>query len=560
MLHGVKPRGCTDRRGERHGFYYNGVRQFGFPDFATPIHLHQWTHYCHVFNSGQYVAYVAGEERARGPIATSVIPLPLNGTLTFGQEQDLVSGAFDVTQIFRGSMAQVNIWNSSLGSDEVAQQAACKDAPLGNVFSSDRDKVELFGVTEELVEAVVFCHRSISYVLFPEPQLLSEGQLTCQRVGQKVYSPDTLEDNAALLNLSLQFTDTCSSNYHLWIGATDQMQEGVWRKSTDSTEIQPPFVSGEPNGGTGENCLLMFLHSGLWVDTSCAINWLACVPCQVNNEFPLRLRGLCFKQEAQTYFEVFGYRARKPYFHGYYGLMMFSRGGGAWFILDTTNNQQLLSLSLTTDALYPIGRHTWTLSASMCQLAVNASMSLSLSVCDNSQFTCSNGDCVPKQSRCNGRDDCSDLSDEHQCRTVILPRGYQRERPPLDQLVDQPLSLSITVKIRRIMDISDVKRHISLELEFDMTWTDTQPTFLNLKDSLERNQLSRKERKLLWKPNLLFPNVLNGKVKLLNEQTFVTRMGRPQPDDFNDVRMGECSYVTSFLTHNNIGHKMNPKC
>lgn len=492
---------------------------------------------------------MAGEERARGPIATDFIPLPLNGTLILGQEQDLVSGAFDVTQIFRGRLAQVNIWNRSLGPGEVAQQAACENAPLGDVFSSDRDEVEVFGATEEMVESVVFCRQSASYVLFPEPQVLDEGLLTCRRVGQAMYSPLTTEENVALHNFSLQFTDTCSTNYHLWIGATDQRQEGVWRKFSDNTEIQPQFELGEPNGGAGENCLLMFLPSGLWVDTSCAIKWPACIPCQVNNESPLRLRGLCFKQEAQTYFEVLGYRGRKPYFHGYYGMMIFSQGGGAWRILDTTKNRQLASLSLTSGSLYPIGRHLWTLSASMCQLATNASISLSLSVCDNSQFTCSNGDCVSKESRCNGRDDCPDLSDEHRCRMVILPRGYQRERPPFSGLADKPVSLGIKVKVRRIMDISDVRRQISLELEFDMTWTDTQPKFLNLKKSLERNQLSRKERELLWTPRLLFPNVLNGNAKLLDEQAFVTRVGRPQPDDFNDVSMGECLPVALFLPY-----------
>lgn len=537
-----------DRQGGHHGFFYNGVQQPGFENFHSRLGLHQWTSYCHVMDAGQYVGYVGGEERARGPITSGDIPLRLDSTLVLGQEQDLVSEGFDVRQVFRGHLAQVNIWNRSLGPDEVARQAACGEAvPLGNVFSSDRDDVEMFGATLETVEAAALCQSTEGFVVFPVLQHLEEAQHTCRRMGQQLYSPGTLEDNVVLYNASLQFTDTCTSNYHLWIGATDRGEEEVWRKFSDDTEIKPPFALGEPNGGANENCLLMFLGNGRWIDTLCDLHWLACAPCQSSNDTPLRLRGLCFEWEAQTFFEVLGYRAKKPYFHGYYGLMIYSRGSGAWHMLDTTTGRQMATLSLTSEDLYPIGRHTWTLSAGLCHRPPNTTVTLSLSVCDRFQFTCSSGDCVPKVFRCNGRDDCPDLSDEQDCSTVVVPDGYQRERPPSDRAAGQPLFLGVIVKIHRIMDISDVRRHVMMELEADMTWTDNQLKFRNLKDNLEFNRVSSRDSELLWTPRLLFPNAPSGDLKLVDKQAFISKTGPPEHDDFDDVRTGECLSVLLFV-------------
>lgn len=536
----LKPRTCPpDRRGGEHGFYYNGVRQFGFPDFKTDIRLHQWTHYCHVFSSGLYTAYVQGKERIRGEITTSIIPLALNSTLTLGQEQDLLAGAFDVEQIFRGFISQVNIWNRSFTKVEVEEQAACSTAPLGNIFSTDRNELELFSVLETLEKPEVFCEEEARYVIFPEPRYIEDSILLCKRMGYKVFSPSTREQNLQLHNESLQFVDSCSSNYHLWIGITDADEEGVWRKFSDDSEIEPFFELTEPNGGYGENCMLMFLPNGLWVDTSCAIQWPACVPCEVTHTTPLRLRGLCFSKEPETFYEVLGYRGKKPYFHGYYGIMIYHLGEARWEIFDTTKQKSIATLALASTSLYPVGRFKWLVQHSICNYLLATEIELSLSVCQNSEFTCSNGDCIPKDGRCDSKDDCSDLSDEDDCQITLLPKGYRSERPPENSTADGISYLGSTVEILRFMDISDVRRLVSVEFVIELTWLDPRPRYLNLRDTMEWNQLHERDRRGVWRPQLKFPNVLNGDISLLDEQVFLRRIGQPEPADFNDVRMGE---------------------
>ena len=46
--------------------------------------------------------------------------------------------------------------------------------------------------------------------------------------------------------------------------------------------------------------------------------------------------------------------------------------------------------------------------------------------CSGAQYECDNGDCVPSEVLCDGKDDCTDDSDEEYCgKTNSWPRGYK---------------------------------------------------------------------------------------------------------------------------------------
>ena len=54
------------------------------------------------------------------------------------------------------------------------------------------------------------------------------------------------------------------------MGMSDKISEGTWLyNSTGSTMSYTNWNSGEPNGGTNENCIIMVASNGVWVDVSC---------------------------------------------------------------------------------------------------------------------------------------------------------------------------------------------------------------------------------------------------------------------------------------------------
>ena len=63
---------------------------------------------------------------------------------------------------------------------------------------------------------------------------------------------------------------TGSTDNNYWLGISDEQVEGTW-VDLDGNQIQyNKFKSGEPNGKTGENCVLGEWIDGLWNDASCS--------------------------------------------------------------------------------------------------------------------------------------------------------------------------------------------------------------------------------------------------------------------------------------------------
>ena len=109
-----------------------------------------------------------------------------------------------------------------------------------------------------------------------------------------VISSDT--NNDEILNMMIG-SSTCAE--HVWTGWWDLLKEGEWIPVSSSIPLQsqfePPWMPGEPNGQTKENCAVMKTieydneTKGIWNDVSCSYKY--CAACQIPSKPTFYLRG-----------------------------------------------------------------------------------------------------------------------------------------------------------------------------------------------------------------------------------------------------------------------------
>ena len=526
--------------------YVTDVAQDKVSPLYTDLALDRWEHQCHVFSNGFYRAFINGEERASGELTNKDVLLPLKSAFCPGMEQDSMGGGFDNTQVFRGHMAQINIWNKALDEEEIRDIATCRLYGEGNVFSSDEDVMEEFGITSEMTPLSDLCLPRENFFILPAMQTVYEGMDSCFRMGHALYVPGSLRHNERLYNTSLQFLNVCTNPYNLWLGVLDEEEEDVWRRVVDNTIMKEmQFASGQPDGKRIQNCAYMSSVSGKWSDEQCDLKVLSCIPCIPRQYPPLSFRGLCFRMKAETAFEILGYVNARPYFHGFYGYMIYMSGPATWDLFDINSNKTLATVKLSSVSDYPLGRKSWMVQSTLCDRPKDTLIDLSLSYCLDTQFTCANGDCISKEQRCNSQDDCADFSDENECYLVQLPSSYRSGRPPESLTKGEPTKLASTVRILRFHDINDVRRSVSLEFMLIITWKDTRLNFFNLKETREWNKLAKSEMESIWRPELEFPSAQDGNSRLLKQELFLSRGSDPLPSEFNDIKMGELIHGNS---------------
>ena len=115
---------------------------------------------------------------------------------------------------------------------------------------------------------------------------------------------------------------------------------------------------------------------------------------------------------------------------------------------------------LDADAL-PVGRHKWLVENNVCNEGLTSPEELLISGCDDTQFTCDDGKCLDISQRCNNVEvfisnpfylniiwndlqDCDDVSDEKNCRTIhVDPEKYLKSKPPPSAKTDSKLPVEL---------------------------------------------------------------------------------------------------------------------
>merc|ERR1719228_1213108 len=111
-----------------------------------------------------------------------------------------------------------------------------------------------------------------STFLFSEDQKTwNDAKGNCELYGGHLAQINDYETNYCLLEYS--HAETLPANYY-WHSGNDLIGEGVYRQFDESLiTFAPLWYSGEPQGGKGQNCLLVRLsddgNAGKWWDDPC---------------------------------------------------------------------------------------------------------------------------------------------------------------------------------------------------------------------------------------------------------------------------------------------------
>ena len=156
--------------------------------------------------------------------------------------------------------------------------------------------------------------------------------------------------------------------------------------------------------------------------------------------------------------------------------------------------------------MYPFGSHMWTLGSKVCNKHDGEEVQLTISICGEGKFTCSDGSCINLRQRCDLRVDCPDQSDEARCSLVDVPLGYRTTIPPPTALDVGALPILFTINIISFPSIETEDLTFSTSLELKLRWQDTRLTYRNLKDDRSLNVLSQSSVSSIWKPRVFFSN------------------------------------------------------
>ncbi|KAF2353944.1 C-type lectin-like, partial [Trinorchestia longiramus] len=466
----------------------------------------------------------------------SSFSIHLNGTFIVGQEQDILSGGFATTESFRGKMALLSIWDYAIDYQLIKDMSACQMIGKGNLFSLENDRFEMFNVSEKKISVMQLCSVTQNYWLTNGVNTFEQSVKLCQAFGSFLYAPETIEAINELLQLINDPKCVCKFISNVLVGITDEEEEGTWKKISDGKTVPfHYFLSSETNAGREKNCAIMYRKEAAFLQHNCSEVWPQCAPCIT--EKPLKLRGLCFKLESESFMQLKGYVNGSIYIQGYHGIIVYKMlHTNEWHMLDTNVGKIVARIYLSFEESYPIGMKPWTIVSKICNHHEESTVFLSISACSRKEFACKNAECIPREQLCNGVSDCTDLSDESNCLILGVPGGYKKIRPPEKKFGNWgPIVVSTHLNVLHFIEVNDMRNMVNIELEMELRWRDRRLLFYNLGDKLDDNKLTDEDLESIWTPSLVFPSMYNGEINSIYNELHVMKNGNRKPDDFNSI-------------------------
>ena len=151
---------------------------------------------------------------------------------------------------------------------------------------------------------------------------------------------------------------------------------------------------------------------------------------------------------------------------------------------------------------------------------------IKLTSCGETEFTCTDGQCIDMDQRCDQTSNCQDESDEDNCGILFMKDNYNKKIPPFlfDQINQEniPVNINISMSVIDMLKIKEVDHVYTLKYRLGMVWYDYRLKYYNLKRSRSQNALAFHEVEKLWIPFLVFDNTENNEATKGTGDTEIT--------------------------------------
>ena len=146
-----------------------------------------------------------------------------------------------------------------------------------------------------------------------------------------------------------------------------------------------------------------------------------------------------------------------------------------------------------------------------CNEGKSKILTLKMSSCSDDQFTCSNGDCVRMEERCDQVPNCEDDTDEMDCGILVLKNGYNKEIPPTRtvSVTNQtivPVPVNVSIQFYKIVGMEEISHSIEFQFKILLVWKEHRASYNNIKKDSTMNILKKEDISMLWLPLVMYSN------------------------------------------------------
>ena len=302
----------------------------------------------------------------------------------------------------------------------------------------------------------------------------------CQNLGTRAPSVASSQLWLSLQqSLKAEVFDKQLNTLMLWLPLEDMDISNAWKDSyTGSLTMNytKPWV-----GGVQFPCAFL-LDENSWGKQVCEWPHYACM-CKHEPEKYLEFRGLCPNSQVDRFYKPtkdltdstkIGIQGLKQ------TLITYNDDEEVWVLNVPGTN--VTGRSRAAHASFTLGKHNWTIEGDKgCSGGEGYVTELKMSGCQGGHFTCSDGQCVSMELRCNQLPDCRDKSDERNCDILVLEEGYNKRVPPIHD-AHKNLNISVSIELLKLVDINGEDYSIEI-LEISLMWKDNRAINHNLKQN-----------------------------------------------------------------------------